>query len=1182
MKKVFTLLAAFCFFMSFSQEKKAEGKSVSHTFYAIGNTGYKGSNAALDGLGNALKGAGKNSTVLFLGNAASPDGFDAKNKKAIASLNQQAAIVNGFAGNVVFIPGADDWANGPKGLKEQQEFIDKALKNDEAFQPKKGCALEKIKINDDVDLLVLDSQWALADWDDYPEINDKCDIKSKEAFYTEIEHEIVKSEGKTILIALYHPIATYGKYGSSYAFGIDPQQLNNKYYQELSDRLLTIARRFEKVVFVSGHEHNMQYIVEKEVPVIISGSGKTGRHAGKGPYSNFSSAEAGFAKITAYSNGTLTLAYYSESNGFAVPIYETEVFHAEENKPLPDYNEYQTPQYVYKSIYTPKELHHSALYKMFWGQHYRKDYTTEVQLKTALLDTLYGGLKPLRKGGGHQTSSLRLVDDKGREYTLRTAKKSALRFLQHFLFKTQYLTEDIADTYFLELVQDYWTTANPYGSLTIAGLSDAIEIYHPNPRLYYIPKQKALGIYNDEFGDDMYFIEEQANDGHGKTASFGFHDKIIGTDELLEKLDRKDEVKINEQLYIRSRLFDNIIGDFDRHHDQWRWTEEIKKDSILFYSPVPRDRDQAYSDFDGFMLGAITTLNPPLRFMQRYNSKYKSVRWFNDAGDDVDRVVLKNDTEEDWVREAKYIREHLTEADVSKAFGKYPEGLDKKKEARIKKALLGRIAGVEENARRLYRYLKSYVTITGTEKDDWFIITRQPDGITNVKAYRIKDGVKGTLFWDVDYNSAITKEIWIYGLADADVFEAVGDGNNPVRIKIIGGQDNDVYRLANNSNIRVFDQKSEPNTFEAPVHKTLVDDYDLKTYDFMKGRRDVSQIMPLVGYNPDDGVGVGAGYSYTKNALRRNPFTAQHSIKAMYYTATNGINISYAGEFAHIFNNVNLGIKTGYTSPYYTNNFFGLGNDTKNYDKDFEKDYNRVRIRTAYFSPSLIYRGYYGSTLSLGVQYENIEVEKTTGRFISEVPVSPKVFDGQGFYGAEASYAYTNFDNTAMPRKGVGFSLTGGFKANTAEPKNYAYIIPELRVTTKIDPRGILVYATKIRAYHIFSNEFEFYQATTLGDGEGLRGYRKQRFSGRTSYYQSSDIRLALGKLSNGFLPIAFGIYGGFDYGRVWVANEHSTTWHTSHGGGLFFNLAGLTTANIAYFNSRDGGRLNIGLQLAF
>ena len=42
-------------------------------------------------------------------------------------------------------------------------------------------------------------------------------------------------------------------------------------------------------------------------------------------------------------------------------------------------------------------------------------------------------------------------------------------------------------------------------------------------------------------------------------------------------------------------LFDLIIGDWDRHEDQWRWAEqEDGKDEI--YEPIARDRDQTFFD----------------------------------------------------------------------------------------------------------------------------------------------------------------------------------------------------------------------------------------------------------------------------------------------------------------------------------------------------------------------------------------------------------------------------------------------------------------------------------------------------------------------------------------------------------------------------------------------------------
>ncbi len=1147
---------------------------VAHTFYTTGNLGtarFDEGNKVLEEIAARMEEKEKNATLLLIGNnlpEKSPGGLLEK--------------VKPFAKRTVFIPGATDWESGLKSLKKQEVFLEKSLDNKNVFQPENGCPLVKINVTELVDLLILDSQWALSDWDEIPDINADCDIKNKTAFYEEVESEIIKSQGKTVLIATYHPIATYGRYGHSFALGINSQNINNRHYKEFSERLLTIAQLSENVIFLSGHEKNLQYISEKNIPVIISGAGGHIRRSGMGKNSLFHYNDHGFAKISVMKDGAVWISFYGESNNFKSPLFTSEILEAEVGVPLPDYKEYESPAYVNKSIYEPGELERTGLYKALWGEHYRGDFLTPVKVKTALLDTLYGGLSPLRKGGGHQTSSLRLNSRDGREYTMRSAKKSALRFIQYFIFKTQYLEPEVEDTYFIQLLQDYWTTAYPYGSLTIGDLSDALSIYHANPEVYYVPKQKALGSYNEAYGDKIYFIEERIDSGHFNVPGHTGPARIISTTELLEKLRRKDKIAIDESLYIRTRLFDNIIGDWDRHADQWRWLVQEQPDGIDRYEPIPRDRDQAFSDFDGFMLGAVTFLSPPLRFMQRYDETYNYTRWFNDAGDDVDLAVLINHSRDDWLREAQYIREHLTPEVIDKAFANIPEEMDQHKLARIKKAMLGRVERVEENAVDLYEELRKNVLITGTDKDDWFIITRKPGGITNISGYRIIKGEKGAKFWDSDYNEAVTREIWIYGLNDKDIFEAVGEGTGKIKIKIIGGRDHDTYRMTSPNNIRVFDQKTRENTFETQVKKSLTDNYDLNTYFFKKNRRDIARIIPLLGYDPDNGMGLGASYGYTKNSLWRNPFTQKHDISAVFYTETSGIDILYTGEFANIADKLNFGLTLGYSSPSYTQNFFGLGNETPNFDDQLDFDYNRVRLQRLFMSPSLIYRGHEGGSVSLALRYEGIEIERTPNRFIDSAGLDPRVFESQDFIGTVLQYSYENFDNPSLPKNGIGFGLTLGYTANLNLDRGYGYLIPQFRFTTRIDKAGWLVYATKFQGHLNLGDDYEFYQAASIGDGNGPRGYRQQRFAGKYACYQTSDLRLRIGRIRNAIIPVSFGVYGGFDYGRVWMPLEDSGQWHTSPGGGLYFNLAGLTTANFAYFTTTEGGRVNFTLALAF
>jgi len=47
------------------------------------------------------------------------------------------------------------------------------------------------------------------------------------------------------------------------------------------------------------------------------------------------------------------------------------------------------------------------------------------------------------------------------------------------------------------------------------------------------------------------------------------------------------------------------------------------------------------------------------------------------------------------------------------------------------------------------------------------------------------------------------------------------------------------------------------------------------------------------------------------------------------------------------------------------------------------------------------------------------------------------------------------------------------------------------------------VLATKVKGHINFSNDYEFYQAANLGANNGLRGFRFQRFNGKTSFFQN-------------------------------------------------------------------------------
>ena len=240
-------------------------------------------------------------------------------------------------------------------------------------------------------------------------------------------------------------------------------------------------------------------------------------------------------------------------------------------------------------------------------------------------------------------------------------------------------------------------------------------------------------------------------------------------------------------------------------------------------------------------------------------------------------------------------------------------------------------------------------------------------------------------------------------------------------------------------------------------------------------------------------------------------------------------------------------------------------------------------MRQFRFGASLLWKGELGSLVKLAATYEAIEVENTASRFVNLTAQLPtRVFNNQNFIGSELSYHFANTDNAAFPTLGMAINLAVGYKTNIDESTRFGYFKPSISFDYKLSNDGRIVFATKLGGQMNFGDDFEFYQAARLGARNGLRGYRFDRFLGKSSFYQSSDIRINIKKMKTSLIPLTIGLYGGFDYGKVWTPNLPTGDWNTSIGGGLISDAADMLSASIGAFNSDDGMRIAFALGFGF
>ncbi len=266
-----------------------------HSLYLIGDAGGAKPGEPLShfqSLKDRLALESSDATLIFLGDNIYQKGMPKKDDEnrllAEHRMDAQLDLFSDFKGQVIFIPGNHDYySGGVKGVLRQANYIEKKTGKKHLFLPENGCPIQKVDLGDDLVLLVLDTQWYLENWDKSPTKNDDCEVKTRDQFFEEFESLVKKNAMKTTIVALHHPLYSGGSHGGQFKFsilrsipnllrktsGASMQDQQNPFYTEFKKRLITLSQYGEKIVFVSGHEHILQYVERENVVQIVSGSG---------------------------------------------------------------------------------------------------------------------------------------------------------------------------------------------------------------------------------------------------------------------------------------------------------------------------------------------------------------------------------------------------------------------------------------------------------------------------------------------------------------------------------------------------------------------------------------------------------------------------------------------------------------------------------------------------------------------------------------------------------------------------------------------------------------------------------------------------------------------------------------------------------------------------------------------
>ncbi|MEY8848547.1 hypothetical protein AB9K26_07015 [Psychroserpens sp. XS_ASV72] len=346
----------------------------------------------------------------------------------------------------------------------------------------------------------------------------------------------------------------------------------------------------------------------------------------------------------------------------------------------------------------------SFLKEIMQGEQYRDAWSTPVTVPIVFLDTLKGGMRIVKEGGGNQTHSIKIADSKGVLYTLRSLSKNP-----------EPLIPEIAEDLHLEnIVVDGVSAQHPYAALLVAQLADAVDVLHTQPQLVFVPEQEALGDYNKKYGNRLYYLEYES-EGPVNWTRLTNVKELIDTDDLLELQNKKEvPVILNKNALIRARLFDNIIGDWDRHAKQWGWAIQ-EHNGISTATPIPTDRDNAFFKGDGIIPTLITndSFHPEVQ-------SFDSEKVFDEGlVSKFDIYFLRNTTLAQFTDEAQQLSQLLTNEAIDNAFKIWPATIDSLDGKMLRDQIKHRRNNIVNTAAQFYKTIqaqpKEELTLKGCE-----------------------------------------------------------------------------------------------------------------------------------------------------------------------------------------------------------------------------------------------------------------------------------------------------------------------------------------------------------------------------------------------------------------------------------------------------------------------------------
>lgn len=766
-------------------------------------------------------------TIAFVGDNVYPQGVhnhdDPRFAADSAQLWSQVMLLGGAEAKRnssigLFVSGNHDWGNttGDEGflrVRNQDVLLSVARKAGYrvALLPSAGDPGPDYRdLRRNVRIAFFDTHWFLQERS--PELRFQ--------FFSRLRQTLDGARDREVILVAHHPYHSAGPHGAIipgyHTLGVASvlkeagalvQDLNSPPYDEL---LAGLRRTFASsgkppLIYAGGHDHSLQVLSSAgELDprfVLVSGAGSKSSSIRMEPGLVWGADEPGYMMLVfrkddavdlfvmggnpdlrscAGSDAEVSRCMAEGTAGFKV-VYSASLLgpskQPRELSPVvPDTTSPDTPWWVDAppAAGTPvssdsfttipgRTYPAGRLRRFFAGSLNRKLWEIPVRLPVLDLSSEAGGLQPVKVTGGKQTIGLRLLGRDGVSYDFRPIVKNPEAVLPRWM----------RDGAISDALEDQMAAQLPFGATVVAELQEALGIAAPVPKAVVMPNDPRLAQYRAMFAGRVGLFAVHPDERPGNQPGFNGYQEVVGSDEMYADLTRNPESTLDDRHFLRIRLLDLLVGDWDRHSGQWRWGRAGRQ-----WKPIPEDRDWAFAETDGVVSALTRWFYPPFVGFSR---KFPAIDRLVSQADHVDHRVLNRLRRDDFLAVAREVQAVLTDSVIAAAVAVLPPEYQPLERDRLVTALEARRDQLVDYAGSYYDHLARKLRVYGfAAAGDVVAFDQVSDSGARVRLR--SGGPAGPVRLERYISARETKQVWLY--IDEPVDTIVGRKGLPFSIEL--------------------------------------------------------------------------------------------------------------------------------------------------------------------------------------------------------------------------------------------------------------------------------------------------------------------------------------------------------------------------------------------------------------